>query len=178
MRQRTSLRAAVRARLAGVVSERDADVVLSDEVLAEVGALLQAVPNPFTDLEILHVAGWFYWYRFRFLGPEAGRQDLGATLTFLTPVYEAQPSTVPDGLRAFLDAVLSGARGPDALVALAELRLEQIAQADRPEILNKAIELLRQAVAAISSGHPERARYLSILDGALQTRFQRMGTLA
>jgi tetratricopeptide (TPR) repeat protein len=178
MSQRSPVLAAVRARLAGVVSERDADAVLSDEALAQVGALLHAVPDPFADPEILHAAGWFYWYRARSLGANAGGQDMEAALTFLMPVYEAQPDAVPNRLRAYLDAALSGELGPDPLVHLGELLLGQAAQADRPGILNKAIDLLRQAVAATSSGHPERARYLSVLDGALQRRFQRTGALA
>lgn len=96
MSQRNFLLGAVRARLEGVLSERDAEAVLSDEALAEVSALLSAVPDHFTDLEVLHVAGWFYWYRFRFLPPDASRQALNVALTFLTPLYETQPEALPN----------------------------------------------------------------------------------
>lgn len=48
----------------------------------------------------------------------------------------------------------------------------------RLDLLNAAIELLRDAVAATPPGHPHRLLYLSTLGSALQIRFERIGQAA
>src|SRR5262245_27121982 len=95
--------ARVRARLERFFSEEDPAVVLAPEALADVGALLGTVPDPSTDLEVAHAAGWLRWARYLVLDPDHDQQDLVAALALFAPVYQARPGAVPDQVRAHFD---------------------------------------------------------------------------
>ena len=95
----------VRARLVRFNDGHDVTLVLSAEATAEVSALLAAIGDPASDLEVAHAAGWLYWGRYLALGDSgAERQALETALSLLAPVYQARPEAVPEPLRAFFAA--------------------------------------------------------------------------
>jgi len=60
----------LRARLARV-TEEDAGPVFEPSALADVRALVEAVPDLEADLQVAREVGWFHWFRL-VLGPEGG----------------------------------------------------------------------------------------------------------
>jgi len=169
----------VGARLERFAADQDPGTVLDPEAIAEVAALLGVVPDPAADLEIAHVAGWLHWTRYQVLPAGEDQEDLTAALALFAPVYQAFPDRVPEQVRAFFDEQRHGAAGTLATLhdrAVALLR-ETLRTGDRTA-LNDAIDLLRQAVEATPTDHPDRAGRLSNLGGALQTRYQRTGQAA
>jgi hypothetical protein len=60
----------LRARLARL-TEEDAGPVFEPSALADVRALVEAVPDLEADLQVAREVGWFHWFRL-VLGPEGG----------------------------------------------------------------------------------------------------------
>jgi tetratricopeptide (TPR) repeat protein len=67
---------------------------------------------------------------------------------------------------------------PDAWARQALIFLQHLEQADDPNALNRAINLLQRAIGATSRTDENWALYQSILGAALHDRFRRLGALA
>jgi tetratricopeptide (TPR) repeat protein len=179
MGMRERLLAQVRARLERFAADRSPATVLGPEAVAEVRALLATVADPTSDLEIAHTAGWMHWTRYQLLPPGADQQDLATALALFSPVYRARPDGVPDHLRGIFAEQRRGTAVTPAMWAdrASELLHETMRTGSRPA-LDEAIDLLRQAVDATPTGHPDRSKYLSNLGFVLRSRFERTGGVA
>jgi CHAT domain/Tetratricopeptide repeat len=172
MKQR--LLAQVQARLERFGADQNPATVLDPEAVAELTALLGTVPDPAADLEIARVAGWLHWYRYLVLDPGDDQQDLDDALAFFLPVYHARPDAVPDQVRAYF-GLPAASDEPQALAERAVTLVQEALGTGDRAALNAAIDLLRQAVAAIPAGDLRRAGYLVNLSIALQVRFEWAG---
>ena len=175
MRQR--LLALVQARLERFGVDHNPATVLDPEAVAELTALLETVPDPAADLEIARAAGWLHWCRYLVLDPGDDQQDLDDALAFFLPVYQTRPDAVPDQVRTHFGRP-AASDDPQAVADRAVTLVQETLRTGDRAALDAAIDLLRQAVAAIPAGHPGRARYLSNLGVALQVRFERAGDRA
>jgi hypothetical protein len=174
MRERQLAR--VLARLQRFFNDQDPTAVLDPEAVAEVEALVATVPDPTADVEIAYAAGWLHWARYLVLDVGDDQQDLAAALALFASVYQSDPDAVPDQVRALFDENRSVSPDtPEAQAAHAVTLLGEVLRTGDRAALNAAIDLLRQALAATPTDHPDRAGYLSNLGGALQTRFERTG---
>jgi membrane protein YdbS with pleckstrin-like domain len=72
----------------------------------------------------------------------------------------------------------SASGGPDAWDRQAIKLMQRFLNTGDLAALHQVIDLLRRAVGATPAGHPNRARLLSNLGGALQERFERGGQIA
>lgn len=95
--------AAVQARLKSFADTQDPDLVLDPAALIQVGALLDAVPDPGADPEAAYAAGLVHWCRYMVLDPDDDQPDLVVALTLLEPLYRAQPEALPDPVRRVFD---------------------------------------------------------------------------
>ncbi len=151
----------MRARAERFDVSRDPRLVLDPAALAEVSALLRAVPDPSADLEAAYLAGMAHWQRYLVLDPGEDRQDLDAALRLLGPVHRAHPGMVADQFRG-----------------LAFGRLRNALAAGPGDELDLAIELVRQVLSTTPGDHPDRAGILNVLCVGLQVRSERAGALA
>ena len=179
-RERKRLLAAVRQRCARFASRQDPGVVLDAAALAEVAALVDVTPDPASDLEVAHAAGWLHWCRYLVLDPGNYERDLTAALWWLAPVYQAHPDAVPGEVRAHFEKAGPPASHDDfeVIANQAAEHLQHALRARSGDELDGAIDLLGQALRAIPSEHPARAGALSNLCGALQARFEWTDRLA
>ena len=150
---RQHLLALVQARLDRFSVDHDPAAILDPEAVAELTALLETVPDPAADLEIARVAGWMHWWRYLVLDPDDDQQELDEALAFFVPLYQADPDAVPDRVRTFL----RGLTASDDLHAEAYTVMREALRIGDLAMLNRAIDLLQQAVAAAPLGHPDRA---------------------
>jgi len=98
-------------------------------------------------------------------------------LTLFLPVYRVRPDAVPAQVRAHFGR-LDASVDPYAVAQRAVILLREALGTADLTALDAAIDLLRLAVAAIPDDDPDRAKVLSNLGIALQTRFQRVGDRA
>ena len=178
METRNELLSSLRERLGRFIEEKDTGAILSRDTLREMKALLALTPEPSSDPEVLITVGYLHWFRYQVLPQGEDQQDLRAALTFFAPIYQADPEAVPGPLRTFLAEASPGPRTPGTVAEGLAQVAAQLAEAGNPGALDEAVDLLRQAVAATASDHPDRVRYLFALDDALERRFQFTGTRA
>jgi hypothetical protein len=137
------------------------------------------VPDPATDLELAHVAGWLHWFRYLALDPSDDQQDLAAALALFMPVYQARPGAIPEQVRAYFDRNRrSSPNDPQVMASRAATFLQETLRTGDRAASNTAIDLIRQALAAAPADHPHRAGWLSNLGLALYIRFSRTGNQA
>ncbi|WP_018504720.1 CHAT domain-containing protein [Parafrankia discariae] len=148
-------------------------MVLSQEALDEVAALLETITDPSADLEVSQAAGMMHWARFLALGPDDGQADLAAAITLFAPVRELSPRAVPQGLRAYLDKELSAGSGQiEAWVQRADKLMNDARRTGDRAGLNTAVDLLRRSLDALPSDHSARGPLLYNLGSALLARFE------
>jgi hypothetical protein len=90
---RDSLLMAVRARVQWFTEFGDESVVLDPVALAEVAALLEAVPVLGADPEAASAAGWLHWCRYLVLNPGDDEQDFRVALGLFRLVYQGASRT-------------------------------------------------------------------------------------
>jgi hypothetical protein len=163
---RQHLLALVQARLDRFSVDHDPAAILDPEAVAELTALLETVPDPAADLEIARVAGWMHWWRYLVLDPDDDQQELDEALAFFVPLYQADPDAVPDRVRTFL----RGLTASDDLHAEAYPVMREALRIGDLAMLDRAIDMLQQAVAAAPLSHPDRPTMLSNLAIALTAR--------
>ncbi|WP_007517651.1 CHAT domain-containing protein [Pseudofrankia saprophytica] len=170
---------AVRARLARFATDHHASVVLDDEALAEVEALVAAVHDPARDLDVCYSAGMVHWYRYLLLPVGEDQHDLAVALRLLESVHRAQPAAIPVEARAYFHQLqrVSPAIPHDWANQSVEL-LERGLRTGDVVALSAAADLLRGALTAFPEGSFDRAALLSNLGVALKARFERSGALA
>jgi tetratricopeptide (TPR) repeat protein len=172
----SELLAALRARIKAAL-EGDPSGVLDDRALADAAELYaQADAAGGMTVQVGQTLGWLHWLRYLALPDGQDGDDFKATLGWFEAVYDAYPrASMPDVVRSYLTAGLHrrAAQAP----AAAEI-LKRVQHVDDPVELDKAVDLLTEAIAATPPGHPDLAVMLSNLGGALQTRFRRVGDTA
>jgi tetratricopeptide (TPR) repeat protein len=174
--ERQRLIAKVRGRLQRSEAERDPAAVLDSDALAEVAELMRVAGGPDADPEAAHVAGWLHWVRYQALDPPQDQQDLAAALGLFAPVYQVRPESLPDRVRAHFQSQASGS--PEAIAGQASVALQEALRTGDLAVLDRAVELLRQARVAVPEDHPYHLEVLSNLAVALRNRFQGTGRLA
>nr|MDT0520536.1 CHAT domain-containing protein [Streptomyces sp. DSM 41633] len=140
--------------------------VLEPGAVAELHRLTETLRENEGDLQVRHVLGWLHWYRFQALPEGEDGHDLAAAVDMFTPCFLAEMDDIPGPLRP----VLAG----ELFTAAADL-LRQALDSPDPELISASVDLWRQLVDAIPTGHPDRFSCLSNLGTALRVRFERMG---
>ena len=173
---RDELLAELSDRVIRFVDEGQADVVLWDDARHLAERLLEAVPDPASDLEVLQVLGWLYGCSYLAWPDGQGRTHLAVALQFFEPVYRSTPDDVPDGIRKFFDTT-SSATSPATLAGWGADVLNQAVPTGDRVTLEAAIGLLERALDATPCDQPGRSEIMSRLCAALTSRFERTGRL-
>ena len=144
---RDELLGQLRERIIRFVHEGDPDMVLSDDTSHLAEQLLDTVPDPMSDLEVLHTLGWLHWHGY-LASPEAQDQaHLAAALQFLEPVFRLSPDAVPVQVRDYFGATTSPDTASQESLRAAGLVLEEAISTGNPDALNAAIDLLERVLS-------------------------------
>ena len=155
----------------------DLQVLLSPQATALTQALWDSHDAPENDLDICHALGWWHWLRSQVLPEGEGQRDLRTALALLELVYLNEPEDIPEALRPHFSQT-TPTNHPDRPGFLSDLGGALQTRARRTgntSDLDRAIDVLDQAVTIAPANHPDRPAYLSNLGGALQTRAWRTG---
>jgi tetratricopeptide (TPR) repeat protein len=171
--------AQVRGRVERFNADHDAATVLAAEAVDEVLELICSVPDPVADIEVAQAAGLLFWLRAAARGTAEGESDLVTAMGLLAPAYQVHPRAVPTLLGELLERDPSAAPdGPEVLARLGRSLYREALGSGDAVALDRAVDLLRRAVATAGPDHPERGRCQSNLGSALLTRFERAGSPA
>jgi CHAT domain-containing protein/tetratricopeptide (TPR) repeat protein len=123
--------------------------------------------------------GWFYWYRFLVRPEGPNQEDLRQSLSWFSSVFPMAPESIPQRVCAHLQESLitTGSSPAGEATVMAIERYQAYARTGETTHLDSAIDLFREAVAAVPAGHPDRAGRLSDLGAALQVRLGQGGTV-
>lgn len=168
--------AKVQGRLELFAAESSPDVVLANDAVLEVMGLLNAVPDPSTDTDVLLAAGLLHWCRYLVLGGDDGRPDLARARELLASVHRSNPTLLPSEVRDALDEADMNPSSRERLALRAEHLYSQSTKTGDVDGLSEAIVLFRRASAVTPVGHPLHVGLLSNLATALQTRFAWTGS--
>ncbi|WP_347605470.1 hypothetical protein [Acrocarpospora sp. B8E8] len=164
--------AKLRAILEEYSATRDALPLFDKKTTKNVTKLVATLAEPADDVDAAYTLGWFHWLRYEHLPEGKDRDDLNAAVTFFGPVFSADPTRVPDDLRAyFLRQEASIERALDRAAEL--LDIHQL-DGDLAGI-EEATALLRQIVAETAPQHRHYADRLSDLGTALRLRHAATG---
>ncbi|MFD7003807.1 CHAT domain-containing protein [Streptomyces mirabilis] len=158
--------AAVRARLQRINESRDLSPVLQPEALREAREL--AENHGAADLEARFTLGWFHWYRYHALPDGEDQAALTAAVEAFTQCFAAGIAGLPEPLLPLL---------ADAAAPMATHMFQSALVSPDTDRLSVATDLWQRIVQATPADHPDRARRLSNLGTALETRFGRTGML-
>jgi len=120
-----------------------------------------------------------HWARYQLLPEGQDQSDWQACLQWSAALLPIAPQLVPQPVRAHL--ANSGPSAGDAAAeatARADARYNDYQRTGNIQLLQAAITLYQEAVAATPAGHPGRPAMLVSLGRALQARFGRTGQLA
>jgi tetratricopeptide (TPR) repeat protein len=161
----------LRERIHRFLDTGDPDSVLSDNARHLVERLWDCVPDPASDLEVLHAFGWVHWCGYLALPEGEHQEHLGdAALRYFEPVHRVFPDSVPDAVRNVL-------ANPDYFAARGKELLEDALNNDDRVAFDSAVDFLEHALAVGGPEHPDRGLHLSWLGVALQARFKLSGTM-
>jgi Uncharacterized protein conserved in bacteria len=163
---RDALMTALRERLRRIESTGDLTAVCGRTARSLARSLARALRDEEDDLGVLHLLGWYHWYRHKAVGEPVDRK---AAVARLTPCFTHGTSPLPEPLLAELaeQAALS-----------AKEHLQRIAETADAARLSDMVRLWRRILDAVPAGHPDHAAYLVALGDALQARFEQTGDVA
>ena len=163
---RDALMTALRERLRRIESTGDLTAVCGRTARSLARSLARALRDEEDDLGVLHLLGWYHWYRHKAVGEPVDRK---AAVARLTPCFTHGTSPLPEPLLAELaeQAALS-----------AKEHLQRIAETADAARLSDMVRLWRRILDAVPAGHPDHAAYLVVLGDALQARFEQTGDVA
>lgn len=142
--------------------------VLAPEMFEHARRLVPALTGEPADLEVHHVLGWFFWYRFLALEKKS-LGDMKMAVMALAPcmIYGVEP--LPRDLYPDI--------ADEATSLAADLLRAALNSADLP-LLDLAVDAWRRIEAATPTNHRDRTERLSALSAALYKRFEHAGSLA
>ena len=176
---RTRWLAEVRGRVDRFNRERETAAVLSSDALGDALSLVCSVPDPLADIEVAQAAGWLFWSRFAARASDEGEPDLSTALDLLAPVYQRHPEGLPTLICELFDRdPPTGTDSATVLARLGRMLYREALGTGDTAALERAVDLLRRAVAAAGTGHPGRVRCLANLGSVLLTRFETAGSPA
>jgi tetratricopeptide (TPR) repeat protein len=156
----------------------DASAVLDSQALVEATRLWTdaqaASARKEVPIKVMVMVGWLHGCRSQALPEDQGHDDRQTILDLFGDIQWLDPTWVPDQIRAALTVLHPPGAGPSSLANQATMILER-ARYLHPAAIDRALELLRNAVRATPPDHPDRAMYLANLGLALQTRFDWVG---
>ena len=158
---------AVRTRVENAAGHGEA--VLDVAAISDVDALLASAATVEDDLEVLALAGRFYWARAE-LKSASRRSDLEIALTLLHPCFAADPASIPADSREQV-----AARRADDFALwgyLGGVIFRHVQRARDADALEQAIRLLRRATAEERPRQVSRTEALANLGAALRLRYR------
>ena len=176
MQEIDRLLGALRARVAAF-RDGDPSQVFDQEAIAEAERLSRAAQSASLSGEqltpVIQALAYLHWSRYLLLSGGAATADFVRARALFALLSRLDQELVPDSIRRRLAGDASAGHGHDALTIL-----RRAIAGDDAADLDRAIGLLRQAIAATPEDDPGRSGYLSNLGVALSTRFDRSGQLA
>ncbi|GAA2464369.1 CHAT domain-containing protein [Streptomyces macrosporus] len=176
---RDGLLTAVHARLEAAVASGDPAGIRSPEALEEADRLLDlftAGPEG-VDAETLYAVGLLHWCRAVTAGSgEEERREATRAALLLTPLYLADPATLPDPVRTWYAEALGSdeptgeARGhayAESLSDVGMLLVERSVRGGGEAVGRAAVAVLRLAARGLPEGHASRPLVLCNLGYAL-----------
>ena len=128
------------------------------------------------DLAASTAVAWFHWERTLALPREAGREDLSRAIEFFEPLYQTDKSALPDLMRQAFEENEDESDEGYGLASEYNRRasdlLSSYQQGGGLAMLDEAITLWRQALAATTPGFTEHARAAANLANALLARYE------
>lgn len=172
MSDRDKALAAVRRRVEHAGRSGDASGLLTREAVRD-AAKLVGLADRGTDLEVIHVLGWFHWMRYRVLPEGADQEDLRLALGLLRTVFGVDPEAVPAELREVFDSSRDADDSDGTSAAIdAEDMFDAFVATREPSLLRQAIEIMRGAIAATPANDTRLLVRISNLSAMLGTLFE------
>ena len=117
-----------------------------------------------------------HWARYQLLPEGQDQSDLQACLKWSAALLPIAPHLVPEPVRAHLAGPGTPLTPPLPRPPPGTALYDDYQRTGNIELLQNAITLFREAVAAAPADHPDRPGILSSLGAALRTRFGRTGS--
>lgn len=168
---RDELLAELQERIRRFGAEQDADLVLSEDAWNLAGRLLEAVPNPSLDPQVVHALGWLHWCGFN---ASNGRQSdhLVAALELFRSLYLSFPHSTPATLHGALEELVA----PDLNDRARKFQKQYDASGEVGN-LDQAVVLAERALRGTPDDNPDYQVYLSSLGIILAKRFKATASL-